>query len=175
MTDPTTSITDTTATATDFAETVTLAEASLSQELKDVAARLLDLGHIVAYFPDRHRRTNTWMIAATGLDDTDGCVTVEYDRITGYRSSFPIRPSRQLGSGVPLIKVTEDADGFLPSVHDAESVIEAAQTGLVAALALKDTALYPDMRDGYPAMLRNHGWKHFNWTAGRLVRVTAST
>lgn len=171
MTDPTTSATNTT--ATDFAKTVTLAEASLSPELKDVATRLLDLGHIVAYLPDRHRRTNTWMIAATGLGDADGCVTVEYDRITGYRSSFPIRPSLQLGSGVPLIKVTEDADGFLPSVHDAESVIEATQTGLVAALALKDTALYPQMQAGYPAILRNHGWKHFNWTAGRLVRVTA--
>ena len=170
MTDSTASTTETT--ATDFADTVTLAEASLSQELKDVATQLLDLGHIVAYFPDRHRRENTWMIAATGLADTDACVTIEYDRITGYRSSFPIKPSRQLGSGVPLIKVAEDADGFLPSVHDAESVVEATQTGLVPTLALTDTALYPEMQAGYPAMLRNHGWQHFNWTAGRLVRVT---
>lgn len=156
----------------EYADTVTLAKANLSQELTNVATRLLDLGHIVAYFPDRHRRANTWMIVATGLGDTDACVTVEYDRITGYHSNFPIRPSRQLGSGVPLIKVTEDADGFLPSVHDVESVVEATQTGLVPTLALADTALYPEMQAGYPATLRNHGWQHFDWTAGRLVRVT---
>ena len=42
----------------EYADTVTLAKANLSQELTNVATRLLDLGHIVAYFPDRHRRAH---------------------------------------------------------------------------------------------------------------------
>ena len=139
------------------APTLSLDTANLVMEMHDAVAALLAEGFDVYRYMDRDRDMipGKWVIIERG----GNVGTVQYDPITGYSVDFAIKPSREVGSGLSVLRDDEpEADAAT-----VQSVV------LAAGLATQDS--YCNFATNGRA-LPNHGWAHFAWARERLTRIT---
>lgn len=92
----------------------------------------------------------TWLI----LERSGILITVQYNHLDGLQATYPIRPSREHGSGLHVT---------MPSGSDIMN-----EDDLMVAL---DHAFTPTYRNFTMVTHANHGWSHFAWTRGRLVHL----
>lgn len=125
----------------------------LSTQIEEVVNPLLDSGlKVFAYVANDVRKVN-WLIVEKG--ENVGVVGYRDYAPFGYYVTFPIKPSRETGSGL-LVQTSNR------NPHTVEKVVE------LAHVSVRDS--YANFATG-GAALPNHGWKHFDWAKDHIEEV----
>lgn len=135
---------------------ITLADARLVPELEGVAAALLAEGFGLYVYRRDARRATSLTIERGG-----NVGSVSYDKITGYRVLFDIKPSRETGSSL-MVYGQEQDDPSDPATVQA--------LVLAAGLATQDT--YCNFST-HGRALPNYGWKAVEWAVSGMSHITA--
>jgi hypothetical protein len=149
------------------APSVTLEEARIVTELREIAAALLqhESGFTIHAYSDDPPKVagECWIII-----ERDGNVgVIQYDRLEGYKVLSEIQPSKESGSSLMVLLPARPRTAGCPAVAERkpqalEELVEAAH------IATRDS--YSNFATLGRSM-RNDGWKHFDWAAKNLVRI----
>lgn len=129
----------------------------LTQEIAVLIQPLLDRGIEVYVYDKDTYASDSWII----ITRNGNVGTIGHRRyvLGGYYVNFAITPSRQSGSSLMVMR----PDGQEPVTE--QEVIEAAELAVGDRYANFATA---------PQGMPNHGWKHFDWCRGALVKIEKS-
>lgn len=150
------------------ASNVTLEEARIVPELREIAAALLEheSGFTVYVYSDDSQKVagETWIIV-----ERDGNVgVIQYDRLEGYKVLSEIQPSKETGSSLMVLLPAKPRTAGRPAVAEREPQ---ALEELVEAAHIATQDSYSNFAT-FGRSMRNDGWKHFDWASKNLVRIS---
>ena len=130
--------------ALEIQDTVSLDDANVRDELKELIPSLLEDGIRIFFYPERGARKSSFVL----LEKEENIADLEYHDYApfGYYVSFPIKPSREAGSGIGMINY-DDPDKNRTTSNEQE------------ALAACDRALQSEMKHWFnDKTYPNHGY-----------------